>query len=223
MIIEGNVLVIKFTEDTEEKSTLKIYKPLPEDVKVIEEIFKKTSLKLDIYNNNDSWLTIIEDVEEDWFGSLYGIMDLSQDGTLLFTPYGHEKWIFRYNIKDRAEMISQLLSLLWMPAATAGCDLQDVKDILKGDCYYYCIKGLSVESIINQEKELLSNIGADNDRRYEGAITLLCGDITVSDGYEAGRVAGEYLVSGKKYNYYGQSIYDEVRKDIVLSVFLHYE
>ena len=45
----------------------------------------------------------------------------------------------------------------------------------------------------------------------------------MNDGYEAGRVAGEYLVSGMKCNYYGQSIYDDDRKDIVLSVFLHYE
>ena len=142
----------KFTEATEEKSILKIYKPLPEDMKVIEEILKKTTLKLDIYNSNDDCLTISEDVEEGCFGSLYGIMDLSIDGTLLFTPYGNEKWVFRYDIKNRAEMISQLLSLLWIPAMTAGCDLQDVKDILKGDCYYYCIKGLSVNAIIKVDQ-----------------------------------------------------------------------
>lgn len=146
---------------------------------------------------------------------------MSVDGELKFCPYGNEKWTFYYDEKNRNEIVSQFIVLLWLPAGTGGCDLKDIEDILRGNCFYYCVNGGSIEDIISKERALLSHIDKTAKRETCGIITLLYGDITVSAGYEVCEVAKECLIPEKECDRYGQSIYDE-RNDILLSLFIHF-
>ncbi len=209
--------------ENDNRCSLTILCPTEEDIKTIKAALISASCKIDITKEDDNVYVLTAEYEYNQEVELFGCLNLSNEGEFVFSYYfkEEERWIFHYDKCDRAEAIEQFLALLWFPAVNAGCDVQDVSDVIKGSCQYYSVKGKSLVDVLSQEEKLLSGLKEQYRNKEFSIFLLLSGDIRLDYMNDIDAIARNYVPKKGFRNIWWQAIYKE-SEEILLSLFIHY-